>query len=49
MYSDSFMVAVGCFIRLILVLCSMPILIWVLIYRKLKNKSNKFLTDWILN
>jgi hypothetical protein len=49
MYSDEFMIAFGCFIRSVLVLIPMPVMIWVLIYRKIKGKKNIFLLNWIFN
>lgn len=49
MYSDEFMIAFGCFIKGTLVLCVMPVLMWILIYRKIKNKSNKWLIEWVLD
>ena len=49
MYSDGSMQAVGMLVKLVLFIVSFPILIWYLIYRKVKGKSNKWLNDWLFD
>jgi len=49
MFSDEFMIAVGSLIKLILALAGMPVIIWILLYRAIKGKSNMWLIKWVFD
>lgn len=44
---DEFGILIGCLFKGLLLIASMPILIWILLYRKIKGKSNEFIIDWL--
>jgi hypothetical protein len=49
MYSDGMMLGIGVLVRFIAVILAYPILLFVIIYRKLTKKKRLNLLDWILD
>jgi hypothetical protein len=48
-YSEGTMIAIGCLLKIVLVLASMPVLMWILLYRIINCKSNEWLVEWVFD